>query len=107
MPKAMNAHEEEVSQWPLVIAVCLLALGAAWNSRLGNDRLTMVLAAAAVIIPLVGFCLRAYRRRSKAPRIRRVYVAIERNGATMPLETAKYFPAQRYGPPSSDDAPQA
>ena len=104
MPKARNTPAGEVPQWPLVFAVCVLALGAASNRKLGNDVLALVLAAAAVIIPVVGFCVRSYQRRKLPPRIRRVVVEVDSPRGTIQLESAKYIPTPRYGPRSSDEA---
>ena len=93
MPKATDAAPaDEVPQWPLVFGLCLLALGAFWNWRLGNDRVALILTAAAVAIPLFGVGLRSYLGKSRAPRIRRVVVVDEpAPRATIPLETAKYI----------------
>jgi hypothetical protein len=102
MPKATTdpAQADAVRHWPLVLGLCLLAVGAVWNLRVGKDGIVLVLVCAAVVIPGIGLLIRAYLRLSRpAPRVRRVVVTDnDESLATVTLESAKYLtPAPQPG----------
>jgi hypothetical protein len=103
MSKPVDLPSDQVKLWPLVLGLVLLAFGAFLNRRLGNNGTAMVLAALAVVIPVVGFCCRSYFSTRVAPRIRRVYVDEEPHSIrTVALESAKYLtPPPRPGLPES------